>query len=148
MSKAPWNDFHDLQPRSHLLVGVVPADRFYGTGELRIFQNVLLRLLRKQNPSGRYSATVVRDAGRTEVYFAFENKADADQLTAIVAAKATRRYPGWASQQAFRLDGPAILAIEASLPPPRTKGKPARNVEQTVGYRIRRGSRAPFKPSE
>lgn len=83
-----------------------------------------------------------------EVYFAFENKADADQLTAIVAAKATRRYPGWASQQAFRLDGPAILAIEASLPPPRTKGKPARNVEQTVGYRIRRGSRAPFKPSE
>jgi hypothetical protein len=74
MSKAPWNDFHDLQPRSHLLVGVMPADRFYGTGELRIFQNVLLRLLRKQNPSARYSATVVRDAGRTGSVFCFREQ--------------------------------------------------------------------------
>ena len=123
-------------------------DRSFGTGEIHALQNVVLRLLSKQQkPSGRYAAMVVREAGRPEVYFAFENEADADQLAAVVKAKATRRYPGWASQQVFSLEGPAVRAIEASLPPPRIRERPV-GEDQKVGYRIRRRSRAPFKPSE
>ena len=90
----------------------------------------------------------MRDAGRAELYFAFEDKADADALAAIVKAKTTGLYPGWASQQAFRLDGPAVSAIEASLPPRKTGEKQAGGDQQTVGSRIRRGSRAPFEPRE
>jgi hypothetical protein len=126
----------------------MPPDRSFGTGEMQAAQSVLLRLIGKHRPSGRYSSTVVRDAGRAELYFAFENKADADALAAIVEAKATGLYPGWASQQVFRLDGPAVSAIEASLPPRKTGEKPAGGDQQTVGLRIRRGSRAPFKPRE
>jgi hypothetical protein len=148
MSKAPWHHFKHLQPRAHLLVGLMPPDLSFGTGEMRAVQNVVLRLIGQQRPSGRYSATVVRDAGRPEMYFAFENEADAKGLAALVKAKATRLYPGWASQQAFRLDGPAVSAIEASLPPPKSREKPARGDELTVGYRIRRGSRARSKPSD
>lgn len=148
MSKAPWRHFHELQPRAHLLVGLMPPERSFGTGEIRALQNVVLRLIRKQQPSGRYSATVVRDAGRAEVYFAFENKADAEKVAAIVKAKAARLYPGWASQQAFQLEGPAVSAIEALLPPARTGEKLAGGDGLTVGCRIRRGSWAPYTPGE
>jgi hypothetical protein len=116
MSKVPWHHFQKLQPRAHLLVGVMPPDQSFGTGEMRAVQNVVLRLIGKQRPSGRYSATVVHDAGRPEMYFAFENEADAEGLAAIVKATATRLYPGWASQQAFCLDEPAVSAIEVLLP--------------------------------
>ena len=40
----------------------------------------------------------------------------AELLAALVKAKATRLYPGWASQQAFCLDEPAVSAIEVLLP--------------------------------
>jgi hypothetical protein len=79
---------------------------------------VLKRLVSKQKPAGDYAATVVRDTGRPEVYFAFEDEADARKLAAAVKAKATGSYPGWASQWAFRLDGATVTALAASLPPP------------------------------
>ena len=75
MSRVPWHLFQDRQPRAHLVVGAIAkADGPVGSDELTAAQSVLKRLVRKQDPAGDYAATVVRDTGRPEVYFAFEDE--------------------------------------------------------------------------
>jgi hypothetical protein len=122
MSRVPWHLFQDRQPRAHLVVGViVQADGPPGGDELTAAQSVLLRVMRKQKPGGDYASTVVRDAGRQEIYLAFEDGGDAKEFAAATNAKATGSYPGWASQRAVRLDGAKVTALEASLPAPKTR---------------------------
>ena len=104
MSRVPWHLFQDRQPRAHLVVGVlVLADGQAGSDELTAAQSVLLRLVRKQKPASDYASTVVRDAGWPEIYLAFEDDGDAKKFAAVVKAKATGSYPGWASQRVFQL---------------------------------------------
>jgi hypothetical protein len=99
MSRVPWHLFEGLQPQAHLVVGAIVQVAGAADGdELAATQYVLKRLVSKQKPAGDYAAAVVRDTGRPEVYFAFEDEADARKLAAAVKAKATGRYPGWASQ--------------------------------------------------
>jgi hypothetical protein len=105
---------------------VVQADGPVGCEELTAAQSVLTRLVRKQEQAGDYAATVVRDAGRPEVYFAFEDEADAQKLAAAVQAEATDSQPGWATQRAFQLDGVKVSALAASLPAPKTRPRQAR----------------------
>jgi hypothetical protein len=83
-----------------------------------------MRLVRKQDPAGDYAAAVVRDAGRPEVYCAFEDECDARKFAAAVNAKATGSYPGWASQRGFELDGVKVTELAASLPAPKTRPPP------------------------
>jgi hypothetical protein len=126
MSRVPWHLFNDRQLRAHLVVGeVVQADGPVGGHELTAAQSVLTRLVRMQEPAADYAATMVRDSGRPEVYFAFEDEADARKLAAAVEATATGSYPGWARQRAFPLDGATVTALAASLPPPRTRPRQA-----------------------
>ena len=54
-------------------------------------QNVLKRLVSKQKPVGDFASTVVRDAGRPEVYFAFDDEADAKKSAAALEAETTAR---------------------------------------------------------
>jgi hypothetical protein len=79
MSRVPWHPFQDRQPRAHLVVGAAAhAEGPVAGDELKAFHSLLTRLVAKQEPVGDYAATVVRDAGRSEVHFAFEDQAMPD----------------------------------------------------------------------
>jgi hypothetical protein len=122
-----------------LIVGVlVLADGPAGGDELTAAQSVLLRLVRKQKPAGDYASTVVRDAGRQEIYLAFEDGGDAKEFAAATNAKATGSYPGWASQRAVRLDGAKVTALAASLPAPKTRPRQPLPEEGSMPRRGRR----------
>ena len=122
MSRVPWHLFQDRQPRAHLIVGVLAlADGPPGGDDLTAAQSVLMRLVRKHKLAGDYAATVVRDTGLPEAYFAFEDEADATKLAALLKAEVTGSYPGWATQRAFQLDGAMVTALAASLPAPKTR---------------------------
>jgi hypothetical protein len=141
MSRVPWHLFQDRQPQAHLIVAAVAqAAGPVGGDELSDVQLVLKRLVTNQKPAGDYigAATVVREAGRPEVYLAFDDEGDARKFAAAVKAKATGSYPGWASQRAFRLDGAKLTALAASLLPPRIRPKKLPSDESPLPGRIRR----------
>jgi hypothetical protein len=72
MSRVPWHLLQDCQPRAHLVVGVVvQAEGPVGGDALNEVRSILGRLVRQQKPTGDYAATVVRDTGRPEAWFAF-----------------------------------------------------------------------------
>jgi hypothetical protein len=100
---------------------VAEADGPVGGDELKGVQVILKRLVTSHKPAGDYATTLVRDAGRPEIYLAFEYEGDARKFAAAVKAKASGSYPGWASQRAFQLDGMKLTALAASLPPPRLR---------------------------
>ena len=139
MSRVPWYLFQDRQPRAHLIVAAVAqAAGPPGGDELSDVQLVLKRLVTNQKPAGDYATTVVRDAGRPEIYLAFEDEGDARKFAVAVKAKASGSYPGWASQRAFQLDGVKLTALAASLPPLRIRPKKPPSDESPLPGRIRR----------
>lgn len=140
MSRVSWSLFQDRQPRAHLIVAViVQADGPAGGDELTAAQSVLLRLARKQKPASDYASTVVRDAGRPEIYLAFEDEGAAREFAAVVKAKATGSYPSWwASQRAFQLDGAKLTTLAASLPVPKTRPRQPLPEEGSMPRRSRR----------
>jgi hypothetical protein len=143
MSRVSWQLFQDRQQKVHLIVAVVVvADGPPGGDELKATQSVLSRLVRKHAPAADFAATVVRDATRPELYFAFEDEADATKLAALLKAEVTDSYPGWATQRAFQLDGAMVTALAESLPAP--KSRPRRVPEDGSHTRSpRRGVRTP-----
>lgn len=144
MSRVPWHLLQDRQEQAHLIAGVVvQADGPPGGDELTAAQSVLLRLIRKQKPACDYASTVVRDAGRPEMYFAFKDERDARKFAAAVKAEAISRHPSWASQQAFELDGARLAEFEASLPPPRTRPRHLPEDGSLLPRPTRRGPRTP-----
>jgi hypothetical protein len=117
MSRVPWHLFQDRQQKAHLVVAVIAlAEGPPGDDELQAAQSVLTRLVRTLKPSRNYSATIVRDAGRPELLFAFEDEADAAKLAGLLKAEVTNSYPGWATQRAFQLDEAMVTDLAASLP--------------------------------
>jgi hypothetical protein len=121
MSRVPWHVFQDRQPRAHLVVGAIVRVAGSDDGdELAVMQYVLKRVVSNQKPAGDYAATVARDGGRPEAYFAFDDEADACKVAAAVEAQATVSYSGWASQRVFQVDGAKVAALAASLPAPKT----------------------------
>lgn len=117
MSKVSWLVFRNGHPRAHLVAASVPAARMIGSPDLKSAQFVLERLIKTLPPAGDYATTIVRQAGRPEVYLAFENELDAQKLAELVQAKQARRYPGWTSQRAFQLDAKTLQAMMSALPP-------------------------------
>jgi hypothetical protein len=116
MSKVPWHLIEGHQTRAHLVVGAIAEpDAPIGGDELTEAQVVLRRLVNEQKPAGDYAATLVRDTGRPEMYFAF----DARKFAAAVKAEAIGSHAGWATQRAFEVDGARLRALEASLPLPK-----------------------------
>ena len=142
MSRVPWHLFEYRQPGAHLVVGalVEVAASDYGD-ELAVAQYVLKRLVSKQRPAGDYAATVARDGGRPEVYFAFENESDARKFAAVLEAETTAKPPGWASQRAFDLDGAKLRELEASLPLPQRDKRRDPPDGSSLRIRVRRGPR-------
>src|SRR5580704_5187938 len=123
MPRVPWPQFLHRQSQAHLVVGVVvQAEGPVGGDELNAVRNLLSRLVKQQKPGGDYAATVVRDTGRPEVYFAFVDEADAKKFGDAVQAETTDIHSGWASQRAFDLPSEKLASLEASLPAP--KGNP------------------------
>jgi hypothetical protein len=116
---------------------VAEADGPVGGDELKGVQVILKRLVTNQKPAGDYATTVVRDAGRPEIYLAFEDEGDARKFAAAMKAKASGSYPGWASQRAFQLNGVKLTALAASLPPPRIRSKKPPSDESPLPGRIR-----------
>jgi hypothetical protein len=124
MSRMPWSDFLQRQSKAHLVVGelVEFTDSKYGD-ELAAVQYVLKRLASNQKRSGDYTASVARDGVRPELYFAFDNEADARKFAGVLAAEASNKYPGWASQRAFEIDGARFRELKTSLPARRRQPK-------------------------
>src|ERR1700704_5713734 len=122
MSRVPWHLFKDRQPRAHLVVGaLVQTDEPVGGDELTAAQFVLTRLARKHAPACDYAATMVRDTGRREVYFAFATRPRPEsslppcrlkRATAIQAGRASG-HSSWTAR-GWRI-------WRASLPPPRKR---------------------------
>jgi hypothetical protein len=145
MSRVPWYQFQDRQPQAHLVVGVLAkAEGPVGGDELNAVQNLLNRLVRQQKPGGDYAATVVRDTGRPEVYFAFVEEADARKFGDAVQAETTDAYSGWASHRAFDLASTKLANLEASLPAPRYRPR-QQEADATRLSRVRRGPMSPTK---
>jgi hypothetical protein len=107
MSRVPWHLFQARQTQAHLIVALLEQSKGHPVGgdEFMAVRAVFSRLVSKQKPTGAYALTAVRQAGRPEVYLAFENRDDAQKFASTVNAKSTGDYPGWASQRAFQLDG-------------------------------------------
>jgi hypothetical protein len=132
MSRVPWPKFLHRQSQAHLVVGVVvQAEGPVGGDALNEVRNLLGRLVRQQKPTGDYAATVVRDTGRPEAWFAFDDETDARKFAAAVQAETSDTYPGWASQRAFDLPSSKLASLEASLPAPKGNlGKEKRTEHQ------------------
>jgi hypothetical protein len=147
MSRVPWPKFLHQQQQAHLVVGVVAqAEGPVGGDELYEIRNLLNRLVRLLEPSGDYAATVVRDSGRPEVYFAFVDEADAQKFSAALDAASTATYAGWASQRAFEIEGAKLAHLEASLPAPKPHSRrPSERDEAQLARRVRRGPRTTTK---
>ena len=144
MSKVPWHLIEGHQARAHLVVGAIAEpDAPIGGDELTEAQVVLRRLVNEQKPAGDYAATLVRDTGRPEMYFAFKDEGDARKFAAAVKAEATGSHPEWASQRAFQVDGAKVREIEASLPLPKRDPRRGPRDGSCLGIRARRGPRAP-----
>jgi hypothetical protein len=120
MSRVPWPTFKERQPRAHLVVATMEADFLVGPN-LQAAQQLLQRFITDQKPSSDYATTVVREAGRPEVYIAFESEGDARRFAAAVNAEPIGSHPGWASQRTFELDSAKLTELETSLPAPRTR---------------------------
>jgi hypothetical protein len=149
MSRVPWHLTQDRQSQAHLVVGVVAqAEGAVGGDELKAVQFVLNRLVRQQKLGGDYAATVVRDAGRPEVYLAFQEEADARKFGDVVQAEATERYSGWASQRAFDLPGSKLANLQASLPAPRDNPRQRIADGPRLTPRVRRGPWTPITPDD
>ena len=141
MSKVPWHLFQERKPRAHLVVGAIfEANEPAGLADSTAALAVLRRLARKQKPAGDYAAAVMRDEGGPEVYFAFNEEADARKFAAAVQAEPMDSLAGWASRRTFEMDGTRIKALEALLPP---SGKP--RCKKGPPERLRRGPRAPVR---
>ena len=146
MSRVPWPKFLHRQSQAHLVVGVFAQAEGPAAGdELKEVQNLLSRLMRQQKLGGDHAATVVRDTGRPEVYFAFDDEADAQKFGDAVEAETTDTYPGWASQRAFELLGAKLAGLEASLPAPRDQPRQREADVPRSGRRLRGGLRVPIR---
>ena len=137
MSRVPWHLSQDRRPHAHLVAGAieVAADG----DELAAALNLLKRLVRQQKPAADYAASMARDAGRPEIYFAFDDEADARKFAAVLNAGPEDSYLGWASQRAFELDGAKLANIEARFRRPEiTHGKENRmDHEECAGCDVR-----------
>jgi hypothetical protein len=107
--------------------------------DLKATQVLLQRLVRKLKPAGDYSTTIVRDTGHPEVYFAFEDEADARKLATFVQAEAADSHPSWATQRAFQLDGAIVATLTASLPAPKAHRNEPPSDGPSLARRVRRG---------
>jgi hypothetical protein len=143
MSRVPWPIIKERQPRAHLVVATMEADCLVGP-DLKAAQQLLQRFITEQKPSSDYATTVVREAGRPELYISFENEGDARKFAAAVEAKAIGTHPSWASQRAFELDSARLAELEASLPPPRTRPR-REQTDESLARRIKRGSWTPIR---
>ena len=143
MSRMPWSQFLHRQSQAHLVVGVAALAEGPAAGdELKEVQNLLNRLVRQQKPRGDYAATVVRDTGRPEAWFAFDDETDARKFGDAVQAETTATYPGWASQRAFELLGTKLADLEASLPASSYRPR-QREADGPQLSRVRRGPLTP-----
>jgi hypothetical protein len=141
-SKVPWHLFQARQPRAHLVVGAL-AEVAADGDELAATLNLLKRLVRQQKPAGDYATTLARDSGRPEMYFAFDDEADARKFAATLEAGPTGRYPSWASQWTFEVDGEKLRVLAASLPLPKWEKRRSPPDRSSLRIRIRQWRRAP-----
>jgi hypothetical protein len=99
----------------------MPSAEAVGSSDLRVAQNVLLRLLRTKDLAGDYATAIMRQEGPAQVAFAFEKEEDARLLAAAIQAQVTDPRGGWASRRAVELGAARLDAISAHLPPPRAR---------------------------
>ena len=105
-----WAEFLETHPRPHLLVG-------WTRGGLQWRKNILLQWVAAQRLSGEYSFKRDYDTERERyvIFMAFEMKTDAQELARTLGADEVTRYPGFASQRAFRIRSDLLEKLNAAL---------------------------------
>jgi hypothetical protein len=115
---------------AHLVVARLPS-QLVGTefqpSNTRAVQTMLSRLFKKLPLQGRFTISVERCRGRTEMMCAFEHAADADVAAKAVGASGVAPYEGWLSQHSFDLDGHKERRLAAAA------GAPGRSHRQASG---------------
>jgi hypothetical protein len=112
MPKVTWSEAMVRFPAGHLVVGILDEDL---SGTPRKGYDALATLLRRLRPKGDYALTISRAKGRMVIHCVFENESDARRVSEALQADVIGRYPGWASQREFTLDGKTIQTIERAL---------------------------------
>src|SRR5262245_57689669 len=105
-----WAEFLEMHPWPHLLVG-------WTRGGLRWRNDTLLQWVAAQRLSGEYSFKRDYDTKgeRYVILVAFEKKADAQELARTFGADEVTRYPGFASQRAFRIRSDLLEKLSVAL---------------------------------
>jgi hypothetical protein len=106
-----WDEFIDAHPRSHLVVAWLHGTQRIGEVRLARF-DLLKRAATAVEPRGDWAIT---DANSGEIYVAYEDAFDAEQLCTLVRAKPLGPSLQWLSQAAFRLEGEAKRSVEDAL---------------------------------
>jgi len=110
MPKLSWTEMIELHPAGHLVVGNVIGSTATASSRL------VAKLLEGFGPEGDYSLTTVKEPQGPTIHCVFANKADADQFSSSVTARAVGKYPGWwASQRSFVVDEGTRSAISDVL---------------------------------
>jgi hypothetical protein len=147
MPRVPWHLFQDRQPRAHLVVGAAEQAEGPVVGdELKAFHSLLTRLVAKQEPVGDYAATVVRDAGRPQVHFAFEDQAVARHFAAAVKDVqlecALARPSRIAVRRFSRREARGARGFAAA---PRTRPRQGQIDQSALARHVSRGPRTPVR---
>jgi hypothetical protein len=112
MPKVTWSEAMVRFPVGHLVAGILDEDL---SGTPRKAYDALAKLLRRLSSKGDYALTISRQRERVEIHCVFENENDARRVSEALQAGVMGRYPGWASQREFTLDGKTIHTIERAL---------------------------------
>src|SRR5689334_9295815 len=97
-------------PGGHLVVGYMPMEANAIRPSLMV-----RRLISRLAPHDDWSTSTRQEAYGPALYCFFKSKQDADRLARAVKARAMSRYPGWASQRWFDLDGAMLSSIVSDL---------------------------------
>jgi hypothetical protein len=112
MARKTWLRMLSEHPSSHLIVAR-PVET--NADEMAHLLELVDRLIDRMQPRGSYATTLMKAKGIEAIHCAFEHEREAARMAGTMQAKPIKRYVGWASQQAFDLDGVLAGAIAKAL---------------------------------
>jgi hypothetical protein len=130
MARLPWIDFIGTHRTAHLVAAVIVPTR--SAQHLRRLRNLLDRVIGDHGTMADFATAIVRPTEVAQVHCGFADKADADRLARIVAARCVEPLDPWSTHRTFTLDADKEVALAGAVAPSkRSEARarlPARNV--------------------